>query len=166
MKCTTGINFVSEVSFDYTLLFHSPKKLTNSITIVSKELFTFLYKNLGIFSLYFFLVHFSKFLALPMSLIHLNTLDQLPQDWQYLIYKHSNCPISSRAKGTLKKFLDTSSVDVYELHVVDQRPLSNQITEIYGIQHESPQVLIIHNGIVKAWESHFGIQHNWLEENV
>lgn len=101
-----------------------------------------------------------------MPFIALTTLDQLPDTWKYIIYKHSNCPIASRAKQTLKKFIAENNHDVYELHVVDQRPLSNELTSHFGIKHESPQVLIISDGKVIAHESHFGIQVEWLGENV
>jgi bacillithiol system protein YtxJ len=99
-----------------------------------------------------------------MSFIALSSLDQLPTTGTYAIYKHSTCPISSRARSVIKTFL-TITLDVYELHVVEQRPLSNEIASSYGVTHESPQILMITDGKVTADESHLQITKEWLETN-
>jgi bacillithiol system protein YtxJ len=100
-----------------------------------------------------------------MPFITLNSLDQLPTSGTYAIYKHSTCPISSRARSVIKTFLTGTPLDVYELHVVEQRPLSNEIASSYGVTHESPQILMITGGKVTADESHLQITKEWLEKN-
>ncbi len=56
-----------------------------------------------------------------------------------------------------------------ELHVVDviaSRDLSNKIASDFKIGHESPQVLVIHNGVCTYDESHLGIQADELLEKA
>lgn len=101
-----------------------------------------------------------------MTFIPLTALDQLPTTGDYAIFKDSTCPISSRVRRTISTYLTAHDLPVYHLHVVDQRPLSNQITDTYGIKHESPQILVFKDGKTVANESHLQITKEWLEGNI
>ena len=75
-----------------------------------------------------------------------------------VIFKHSiRCSISSVAKGRLDRSDSPSDVDFYYLDLVNNREISNKIAEIFMIDHESPQVLVIRNGECVYDESHMGI---------
>lgn len=76
-----------------------------------------------------------------------------------LIFKHSTrCSISSMAKSRLDKSETPDSVDFYYLDLISNRSLSNKIAEDLGVQHESPQVILIKNGQCVYDESHNGIR--------
>lgn len=75
-----------------------------------------------------------------------------------VIFKHSiRCSISSVAKGRLDRSDSPSNVDFYYLDLVNYREISNKIAEVFMIDHESPQVLVIRNGECVYDESHMGI---------
>lgn len=48
-------------------------------------------------------------------------------------------------------------VKPYLLDLLTYRDISNQIAETYGVEHESPQVLVIQNGKSIFNRSHFEI---------
>ena len=81
-------------------------------------------------------------------------------DKPVLIVKHSNrCSISSMALSRLlveKDKLD-DTFDVYLVDVVRNRELSQHIATHFQVEHESPQVIVIHNHTVVYDESHLGI---------
>ncbi|HWV67096.1 bacillithiol system redox-active protein YtxJ [Chitinophaga sp.] len=75
-----------------------------------------------------------------------------------VIYKHSTrCSISSMAKARLERSAVPEGLTFYYLDLIAYRPVSNKIAEIYHVQHESPQVLVIRNGECVYNESHGGI---------
>lgn len=76
-----------------------------------------------------------------------------------IIFKHSTtCPISSMAKSRLDRDKgDLAHYDVYYLDLLAYRSISNLIASKLEIHHESPQVIVIHNGEVSYDESHLDI---------
>lgn len=75
-----------------------------------------------------------------------------------LIFKHSSrCAISAVAKGRLERAEAPGNVDFYFLDLLRYRSVSNKIAEIFGVHHESPQVLMVRNGVCIYDESHMGI---------
>ena len=76
-----------------------------------------------------------------------------------LIFKHSTqCSISGHVYQDFAEF----AAGIPELGsaivlVIENRGLSNAITERLGIRHESPQVLLIKNGLVVWHASHWSI---------
>ena len=78
-----------------------------------------------------------------------------------LIFKHSTtCPVSSTAKDRLERnWSELSGIeDAYYLDLLAYRPISNAIAEEFGVTHQSPQVLIIKDGVCIYNESHFAIR--------
>ncbi len=78
-----------------------------------------------------------------------------------LILKHSTrCSISTVAKHRLEKNWDfeEKEVQAYYLDLINYRDISNQIAGTFGIDHQSPQVLLIKKGNCVYDESHFGIK--------
>lgn len=92
-----------------------------------------------------------------MSLERINSLETLDNLWDnsksnpVIIFKHSNsCPISSDAYEEVAKL----PIDISLVVVQERRDISNAIEERTGIQHESPQVMILKNGKVVWNTSH------------
>lgn len=77
-----------------------------------------------------------------------------------VIFKHSTrCGIS---RMVLKQFegaykLTENNLDLYYLDLLNYRAISNEIAIKFQVLHESPQLLVIKNGVVVAFESHSDI---------
>lgn len=77
-----------------------------------------------------------------------------------LIFKHSTrCGIS---KMVINQFVDQynfseSDFDLYYLDLLNYREISNEVGYTFQVIHESPQLLVIKNGVVVAHASHSGI---------
>ncbi len=66
-----------------------------------------------------------------------------------VLMKHSTrCSISSMALNRLERSwnLPSEKAPVYLLDLLQFRSLSDKLAEMYGVRHESPQVLIIKDG--------------------
>lgn len=78
-----------------------------------------------------------------------------------VIFKNSNrCSISYAALSDFERDLNSSSsieADFYMLDVVAHKPVSMQAAEVFKVTHQSPQILLIKNGICTYNNSHFGI---------
>ncbi len=84
-----------------------------------------------------------------------------------VIFKHSTrCAISSMAKSRLERNPQPEGIDFYYLDLLQHKTLSNKIAEVFTVYHESPQVLLIKNGVCVYDESHSGIQMNELVEQA
>ena len=71
-----------------------------------------------------------------------------------VIFKHSlTCPISAAAYDQMEEFAG----EVTLVEVQRARELSLEIENRLGIAHESPQVIVLHNGQVVWNASHFSI---------
>jgi bacillithiol system protein YtxJ len=77
---------------------------------------------------------------------------------QYLIFfKHSTrCGTSMIAKREFEKYWKNDS-PVYLINVVENREISNAIEHLFGVKHESPQLLLVKDGKCVYNESHYGI---------
>ena len=76
-----------------------------------------------------------------------------------VIFKHSTrCSISSMALSRFEsKWADDPEVVVYYLDLLKFRDVSNETARLFGIEHQSPQVLVIKNGTCIYTASHSGI---------
>jgi len=75
-----------------------------------------------------------------------------------VIFKHSpTCGISAQAFESLTEWLMGSvpDADFYVVPVQASRALSTQLSQRFGIRHESPQVMVINHGEVAWHGSHF-----------
>ena len=79
-----------------------------------------------------------------------------------LIFKHSTtCSISAAAKGKIERqWADSGVADtpIYYLDLLRFRPLSGQVAAQFGIEHQSPQLLLIRNGECIYNASHLSIR--------
>ncbi|WP_428656773.1 bacillithiol system redox-active protein YtxJ [Runella sp.] len=78
-----------------------------------------------------------------------------------LILKHSTrCSISSATLGRLErnwKQDEVGDLKPYFLDLIAYRSVSNQIAQEFGVEHESPQAIVIRNGESVYDTSHFDI---------
>jgi bacillithiol system protein YtxJ len=90
-------------------------------------------------------------------------IKELSKTKPVLIFKHSTrCAVSSMSLDRLLrnwKTEDGEKVVPYFLDLIAFRSLSNQIEEIFGVPHESPQVILIRNGQAVYDNSHYGISY-------
>ncbi len=84
-----------------------------------------------------------------------------------VIFKHSiRCGASGMAKNRLERDNPLQGVDFYFLDVIRYRSTSNKVAGDFNIRHESPQILIIENGICTYNESHYAIDMNQIKCSV
>ena len=82
-----------------------------------------------------------------------------------VIFKHSTrCSISSMSRSRLERKTAPEGIDFYFLDLLAYRPLSQKIAADFNVPHESPQVLMIKNGICVYDESHSGINMDDIAE--
>ncbi len=75
-----------------------------------------------------------------------------------LLFKHSTrCSISSAALARLERGWSDTGIKPYYLDLIAHRDISDAIANKYGVEHQSPQVLLIKNGQAVYNESHMGI---------
>ena len=84
------------------------------------------------------------------------------------IFKHSTrCSISRFA---LKQFENEynleDKVDLYFLDLLNYREVSNEIVNRFQVVHQSPQLLLIKNGVAVYNASHSDIQAEFLEKYI
>eukprot|EP01012_Entosiphon_sulcatum_P032424 TRINITY_DN41241_c0_g1_i1.p2 TRINITY_DN41241_c0_g1~~TRINITY_DN41241_c0_g1_i1.p2 ORF type:complete len:116 (+),score=11.64 TRINITY_DN41241_c0_g1_i1:157-504(+) len=85
-----------------------------------------------------------------------------------VIFKHSTrCSISSMALNRFEsRWKDDSAVPVYYLDLLQYRDISNEIASLFGVEHQSPQVLVIRNGTCVYHASHTGIMVSEVLEAI
>lgn len=81
-----------------------------------------------------------------------------------LIFKHSTrCSISRFAlKQFENEFDQKGAIIPYFLDLLEHRDISNEIALRFGVQHQSPQVLLIKDGMAVYNASHQDIEANKL----
>ncbi len=105
-----------------------------------------------------------------VSLISPEQLDSLAQNSiskPQIIYKHSTtCGISSMVFRSFESnhALLPEKADLYFLTIQQNRQLSNEIAQRFNVRHESPQLLVIKNGVLVLHASHSAIPHVGLEK--
>ncbi len=91
-------------------------------------------------------------------------------DQPVLLFKHSTrCSVSSMALNRLErawKDAEMASVEPYYLDLIANRDISNKIAADFGVEHQSPQVLLIQNGECVFDASHMNISYNAIVKAV
>jgi len=84
-----------------------------------------------------------------------------------VIFKHSTrCGTSSMIKNRLERANVPGELSFHFLDLIAYRAISNKIADDFGIEHESPQILLIQNGECIYDESHNGISMDEIMEHV
>ncbi|MDI9310386.1 MAG: bacillithiol system redox-active protein YtxJ [Limnohabitans sp.] len=96
------------------------------------------------------------------QLTELKQLDEIVQQSKekpVLIFKHSTrCIISKTVlKNFEKDFGFGDAVISYYLDLLEYRPISNEIASVFNVTHQSPQLLVIKDGVCISNASHDSI---------
>lgn len=85
-----------------------------------------------------------------------------------LIFKHSTtCSISAMALSRMERnWSEAAGIKPYYLDLLANRALSGQIADAFGVQHQSPQVLLIRDGHCVYDASHMSISFKALTQAV
>lgn len=93
----------------------------------------------------------------PRQMKHLDEVDSALKAARFLLIKHSRiCPVSHRAFEEYRAFMAAhpESPSAW-IDVIEQRPLSLHVASTTGIQHESPQAILMVDG-VSVWSASHG----------
>jgi bacillithiol system protein YtxJ len=100
----------------------------------------------------------------------LDALIESSEDTPVMIFKHSTrCSISSTALDRMMRQWtseDSKKVTPFYLDLLNYRPLSNAIADKTGIEHQSPQVILLKNKQVVWTASHWDIDYQELMKQV
>jgi len=94
------------------------------------------------------------------SLEQLDVIESASKTKTQVIFKFSTrCGVS---RMVLNQFVDAyelteEDLDLYFLDLISYRDVSNEVGYKFQVIHESPQLLIIKNGVVVAHASHSGV---------
>jgi monothiol bacilliredoxin len=93
------------------------------------------------------------------SLSQLNEIEEKSKTKTQVIFKHSTrCGISRMVMNQFVEAYDVdANLDLYYLDLLSYRDVSNEVGYQFQVMHESPQLLIIKNGVTVAHASHGGI---------
>lgn len=86
-----------------------------------------------------------------------------------VIFKHStSCGISRMVLNMFKSDygLEEGQMDFYFLDLLSNRDVSHEVASVFGVMHQSPQLLIIKNGVVVVHDSHGSISDIKLEQYI
>ncbi len=104
--------------------------------------------------------------------IELTSSEQLKQaiessvEHPVVLFKHSTrCSISSMAKSRFESNWNTelTNVSIYYLDLIELRNISNEIAELTGVEHQSPQAIVLRNKEVIYDASHSEISAKAIE---
>lgn len=107
--------------------------------------------------------------------IPLNSFEQLEKinldstNCPQIIYKHSTrCHICSWAYKELESFTleNKGNYAFYYLDILKHRDISNEVSKVWGIIHESPQIIIIRNNVSIFSTSHEGITKEEIAKKI
>ena len=105
----------------------------------------------------------------PLTTVsQLSEIEKQSQTKTQVIFKHSTtCGISKMA---MKQFVSAynldANLDLYYLDLLSYRDVSNETGYKFQVIHQSPQLLVIKNGIAVAHASHGGISEVDLEKFI
>lgn len=98
---------------------------------------------------------------IPLNEIQqLNYIEEKSKTKTQVIFKHSTrCGIS---RMVINQFVDNynlteKDLDLYYLDLISFRDVSNEVGYKFQVVHQSPQLLVIKNGVVVAHDSHGSI---------
>ena len=93
------------------------------------------------------------------SVEQLKAIDELSQSQPVVLFKHSTrCSVSAMALDRMERGGDIlAGVNCYFLDLIAHRDVSQAIADHYGVQHESPQVIVVRNGKAVWHDSHMAI---------
>ncbi len=102
------------------------------------------------------------------SIDQLNEIEKRSSTRTQIIFKHSTrCGIS---RMVMNQFIDQfdvqSHVDLYYLDLLSYRDVSNEVGYRFQVIHQSPQLLVIKNGVTVVHASHGSINDIDLQRYI
>ena len=93
------------------------------------------------------------------SIEQLDAITELSKTKTQLIFKHSTrCGISSMVINQFKaQYNADTNADLYYLDLLRYRDVSNEVGYKFQVIHQSPQLLVVRNGVVVVHASHGAI---------
>ena len=94
------------------------------------------------------------------SIAQLSLIEEQSKTKTQLIFKHSTrCGISRMVMNQFVSAydLESTNIDLYYLDLLSYREVSNEVGYKFQVMHQSPQVLVIKNGVTVAHASHGAI---------
>lgn len=94
------------------------------------------------------------------SLLQLHDIEDASKTKTQVIFKYSTrCGVSRMVMNQFTEDFELSDndLDLHYLDLISYREVSNEIVHRFQVNHESPQVLVIKNGVAVAHESHGSI---------
>ncbi|WP_299536471.1 bacillithiol system redox-active protein YtxJ [Ulvibacterium sp.] len=101
-----------------------------------------------------------------VSLDQLSQIEEKSHKRSQVIFKHSTtCGISRMVLNMFGRNLDVPehSMDFYFLDLHAYRQVSDEVGYKFQVMHQSPQILVIRNGVTVAHDSHGAINELNLE---
>ncbi|MCU0436571.1 MAG: bacillithiol system redox-active protein YtxJ [Raineya sp.] len=102
-----------------------------------------------------------------IPLENLEQLEDIKKKPKALIFKHSTrCSISATALDRLQRQwndTDMQQVEAYYLDLIKYRDISNKIAEIFSVEHQSPQALLLSDGNCIYHDSHYSIDYQEIK---
>ena len=95
-----------------------------------------------------------------ISIDEINTIKEISKIQSILIFKHSTrCGISRMIIKQFESLFneENKQLKVYYLDLLNYREVSSKLSEVFQVIHQSPQLLVIKNGISVYNESHYEI---------
>ena len=109
-----------------------------------------------------------------LSWNHIETVDSLEKalaessEAPALFFKHSTrCSISSMALNRFESEWDASNhCDIHFIDLIANREVSNRLSELTNVQHQSPQVVLVKNCKAIFNASHSGIDATVIQTKL
>ena len=95
-----------------------------------------------------------------ISVDEINTIKEISKNQSVLIFKHSTrCGISRMVIKQFESLFneENKQLKVYYLDLLRFREVSSKLSEVFQVAHQSPQLLVVKNGISVYDESHYEI---------
>ena len=95
-----------------------------------------------------------------VSVEDIDTIKEISKNQSVLIFKHSTgCGISRMVIKQFESLFneENKQLKVYYLDLLNFREVSSKLSEVFQVIHQSPQLLVIKNGISVYDESHYEI---------
>lgn len=94
------------------------------------------------------------------DLSQIEHLIRLSKTNRVIIFKHSTrCSISKLALSKFERNFDSDNIIPFYLDILNFRVVSNRIAEVFNVQHQSPQLLVVENGLCINNASHSSISN-------
>lgn len=100
----------------------------------------------------------------------LDKIENESKEKTIVVFKHSTrCGISKMVLNNFERNYDLKDEDGHKLYFLDllaNREISNKVAERFEVRHESPQLLILKEGIVVEHVSHHSIEVDIIRKHV